>query len=62
MIAALIIGRKGSVEFPGKNLYPVIGRPPALYPMMAAASSRFIDADVEGAIRRAVDYVRQIYF
>ena len=43
MIAALIIGRKDSVGFPGKNLYPVLGRPLALYPMMAAKSAKFID-------------------
>jgi len=43
MIAALLIGRKGSVGFPGKNLYPVMGRPMALYPMVAAGSSRLID-------------------
>ena len=43
MIVALLIGRKGSVGFPGKNLYPVLGRPLAFYPMMAARSSRFID-------------------
>ena len=43
MIVALIIGRKGSIGFPGKNLYPVLGRPLALYPMMAAKFSKFID-------------------
>ena len=43
MITALLIGRKGSVGFPGKNLYPVLGRPLSIYPMMAAKSSRFID-------------------
>ena len=43
MIVALLIGRKNSVGFPGKNLYPVLGRPLALYPIMAAKSSRFID-------------------
>lgn len=43
MIVALLIGRKGSVGFPGKNLYPVLGRPLALYPMMAAKGSRLID-------------------
>lgn len=43
MIAALLIGRKGSVGFPGKNLYPVLGRPLSLYTMMAAKSSRYVD-------------------
>lgn len=43
MIAALLIGRKGSVGFPGKNLYPVLGRPLAFYPMNAAKSSKSVD-------------------
>jgi hypothetical protein len=43
MIVALLIGRKGSIGFPGKNLYPVLGRPLSLYPMMAARSSKNID-------------------
>ncbi len=43
MITALLLGRKGSVGFPGKNLYPVLGRPLALYPMSAAINSRNID-------------------
>lgn len=43
MIAALLIGRKGSVGFPGKNLYPVLGKPLALYPMLAAKGAKSID-------------------
>jgi|SRR3989338_1826503 len=43
MIIALLIGRKGSVGFPGKNLYPVMGRPLALYPMMAVKAARLVD-------------------
>jgi len=43
MIAALLLGRKGSVGFPGKNLYPVLGRPLALYPITAALDSRSVD-------------------
>lgn len=43
MIAALLIGRKGSVGFSGKNLYPVLGKPLSLYPMLAAKKSKFID-------------------
>lgn len=31
MIAALLLGRKGSVGFPGKNLLPVFGRPGESY-------------------------------
>ncbi len=58
MITALLIGRKGSVGFPGKNLYPVLGRPLAHYPMSAAKHSKFIDkvylsTDCEGLMRLA---------
>jgi len=44
MIAALILGRKGSVGFPGKNLYPVLGRPLAFYSMSAAINSKDVDS------------------
>ena len=40
MICALMIGRKGSTGFPGKNIYPILGRPLCAYPMMAARASR----------------------
>ncbi|MBM3751981.1 MAG: cytidylyltransferase [Acidimicrobiia bacterium] len=43
MIAALLLGRKGSVGFPGKNTYPVLGRPMASYPMMAAREAASVD-------------------
>ena len=43
MIAALLIGRKGSKGFPGKNLYLVNGKPLAYYPMKAAKDCRMID-------------------
>lgn len=43
MIAALLLGRKGSVGFPGKNLYPVCGHPLAWYPMDAAKKAKFVD-------------------
>jgi molybdopterin-guanine dinucleotide biosynthesis protein A len=44
MIAALLIGREGSTGFPGKNLYPILGRPMMAYPLRAAKRSEFIDA------------------
>ncbi len=44
MIAALLIGREGSVGFPGKNVYPVLGRPLMEYPLLAAKGSRDVDA------------------
>ena len=27
MIAALLLGRKGSKGFPGKNTFPILGKP-----------------------------------
>lgn len=36
MIAAILIGREGSTGFPGKNVYPILGRPLVAYPLMAA--------------------------
>lgn len=44
MIAAILIGRRGSQGFPGKNVTPVLGRPLCLYPMLAARHSRHVDA------------------
>ena len=43
MIAALLLGRKGSVGFPGKNTMPVLGRPLCAYPMLAAINSKHVD-------------------
>jgi hypothetical protein len=42
-IAALLLGREGSIGFPGKNTYPVLGRPLLLYPMLAAKNSRHVN-------------------
>jgi hypothetical protein len=38
-----MIGREGSVGFPEKNVYPVLGRPMAAYPLMAAAAAASVD-------------------
>jgi len=43
MICSLILGRKGSVGFPGKNLYKINGHPLSWYPMMAALNTPEID-------------------
>src|SRR6185295_4631522 len=43
MVCALMIGRKGSVGFPGKNVYPVLGRPLAAYPLLAARASKNVE-------------------
>ena len=43
MVVALLLGRKGSSGFPGKNLYSVMGNPLAYYPMKAALDSPKVD-------------------
>lgn len=50
MIPALIIGRKGSLGFPGKNTYEILGHPLCYYPMKAA-----LDADDVGEIYLSTD-------
>lgn len=42
MNAALIIGRKGSTGFPGKNTLPILGRPLCSYPILAAKHSWYV--------------------
>lgn len=44
MISALLLGRKGSQGFPGKNLFKVLGRPLAWYPMNAAKEAKLVDS------------------
>jgi hypothetical protein len=43
MVVALLLGRKGSIGFPGKNTAPLLGRPLAWYPMNAALKSEVVD-------------------
>jgi len=43
MIAAILMGRHKSKGFPGKNLYKVLGKPMAYYPMKAALGSPQVD-------------------
>lgn len=43
MIAALLLGREGSVGFPNKNVYPILGRPLMEYPLLAALNSKLVD-------------------
>lgn len=43
MIAALLLGREGSVGFPGKNTSLVLGRPMMAYPLLAARHAKSID-------------------
>ena len=56
VVCALMIGRKGSIGFPGKNVYPVLGRPLAAYPLLSAKNSRnvgrvFVSTDCPEIIR-----------
>lgn len=43
MIAALLLGRKGSKGFPGKNTTDVLDRPLAAYPMLHAQAAPSVD-------------------
>jgi CMP-N-acetylneuraminic acid synthetase len=43
MIVAILIGRKGSRGFPGKNTYKVFGKALCEYPLIAAKKSKFIE-------------------
>ena len=43
MIAALLLGRKGSIGFPGKNLHPLLGRSLMEYPLIAAKHAQYVD-------------------
>lgn len=43
MDVAILMGREGSSGFPGKNLYPVLGRPLVEYPIIAAKNSKFVN-------------------
>ena len=40
---ALLLGRKGSSGFPGKNTMPILGREAWTYPVLAAKASRWVD-------------------
>ena len=43
MIVSILIGRKGSVGFPGKNTYKVMGNPLCYYPFKAAKDTKLVD-------------------
>ncbi len=43
IVCALMIGRQGSLGFPGKNIYPVLGRPLTAYPLLAANDSDYVE-------------------
>lgn len=41
-VCALMLGRDGSSGFPGKNTFPILGRPMMAYPLIAAKKARHI--------------------
>jgi len=43
MIPALILGREGSIGFPGKNTFKIMRRPLMEYPIIAAGKSKYVD-------------------
>lgn len=43
MNVVLLTGRGGSKSIPGKNVYPLLGRPLTFYPMTAALQARRVD-------------------
>ena len=43
MIAALLLGRERSIGFPGKNTYPILGRPMMEYPLLSALYAQTVD-------------------
>ena len=43
MIVSILLGREGSVGFPGKNLYPMLGKALMEYPLIAAKNSKYVD-------------------
>ena len=65
MIAALVLGREGSVGFPGKNIAQVMGRPMMSYPLLAANAAQSVDevyvsTDSKKIKEIAVDYGAKI--
>jgi hypothetical protein len=43
MIVALLIGRDGSQGFPGKNVYPILGKTLMEYPLITATKAKEVD-------------------
>lgn len=41
---AILLGRKNSKGFPGKNTFPIMGRPLVSYPLQAANDSKYVSA------------------
>lgn len=64
-IPALLLGRGGSTGFPGKNLYPLLGRPLMAYPLLAARESKhvtrtYVSTDSEAIMAVGREYGAEI--
>ncbi len=65
MICALLIGRKNSSGFPGKNTYPILDRPMCEYPMLAAKAAKcaprlFVSTDCPKIKEIAINHQAEI--
>lgn len=65
---ALLLGRKGSSGFPGKNTMDILGREAWTYPVLAAQQSRWVDRIfvstdhekiIEGALGMGLDVIER---
>jgi GTP:adenosylcobinamide-phosphate guanylyltransferase len=61
VVTALMLGREGSVGFPGKNTTPVLGRPLMSYPLLAAAAAErvekiYVSTDSENIKKIALEH------
>jgi GTP:adenosylcobinamide-phosphate guanylyltransferase len=43
MIVGLMMGKANSEGFPGKNVFPIFGKPLMIYPLLAAKESKYVD-------------------
>jgi len=65
MICALMIGRKNSFGFPGKNTYKIFGMPLCAYPLRAAQKANckprlFVSTDCDNIKEIALEYNAEI--
>ena len=58
MIIAILIGRRGSRGFPGKNIHKVLGRRLCEYRLLAAKKSIYIDKPDELRVYRHYRRIR----
>jgi hypothetical protein len=61
MICALMLGRDGSTGFPGKNVYPVLGRSLMAYPLLAVQGSPEVERCYVSTDSEAIKSVARAY-